>query len=74
MKTAVEGLLNRLLHQRGREFIVEIGEMSDGRDYFKVRYCTEFLVSRPVFLSLALEALSALCSTLVVQNSKSLRV
>lgn len=37
MKTAVDGLLHRLLHQRSKEFIVEIRRGMEDKDYFKVR-------------------------------------
>ncbi|XP_045122786.1 alpha-N-acetylglucosaminidase-like isoform X2 [Portunus trituberculatus] len=36
MKAAVESLLTRLLHHRGRDFTVEIEGLTEGKDYFKV--------------------------------------
>ena len=44
MKAAVEGLLSRLLHERGKEFIVKIGGIAEGKDYFKVRKYVKFLL------------------------------
>ncbi|XP_063869579.1 alpha-N-acetylglucosaminidase-like [Scylla paramamosain] len=46
MKGAVEGLLTRLLHHRGRDFTVEIGGVTGEKDYFKVH--GEGVEGRPV--------------------------
>lgn len=46
MKAAVEGLLTRLLHHRGRDFTVEIEGVIKEKDYFKVH--GEGVEGRPV--------------------------